>query len=175
MAKKTTTQTPGVEIASKSKVKPDFTKALPAFAEILRVISTHSKAPTPWHISESTRVITNLTNAEDPLVIVIISSFEKVIIAKDLDQAYEMLDTFVRPETSLLHKDTPCPPVFMQRNNLLVDGINANLADHVTDPNFWWQPVTNPVAYAFANAINDLRSSCSLGHGVDFCNIKNKI
>lgn len=175
MAKHNNTSTPGVGISANSKKQPDYAKVIPAFTSIITTLETHSVKPTPWHIEEASRVIKNLVELKDPLVVVIISSFEKVITAGDLGQAYGMLDTFVRPQTSLLHSNSPCPPIFMQRNNLLVDGVNANLAEHTADPNFWWQPVTNPVAYAFANAINDLKASCSIGHGVDFCNIKNKI
>lgn len=178
MAKKTNDQkpqSPEVSIAAKSGVKPDYTKVVPAFQKILDALKEHTVKPTPWHETESIRVMTNLAQAGAPIAVVIISTFEKTIFeGKDLSAGYEMLDTFVRPQGSFLHSESPCPSSFMQRSNLLIDKVNANLEEHVTDPNFWWQPITNPVVYNLVAAVNALKEKCAQGEGVDFLAIKNR-
>lgn len=167
--------TPEIQIAGNSKKQPDFSLVIPAFENVLTALSTYSSPPSPWELAESRRVITQLSHAEDNLAIVIISSFEKEINKGNLSDASEMLTTFVRPERSFLNSESPCPKAFMQRDNLLIDGVNANLDEHTKDPNFWWQPVTNPIAYELVSTVEILRTHCSSGHGVDFCSIKNKI
>lgn len=83
------------------------------------------------------------------------------------------VDTFVRPENSFLHSQSPCPPAFMQRDALFIDKLTANLDEHIKDPNFWWQPITNVEAYAVAQAIARLVDRCALGMGVNFGGITN--
>lgn len=169
-------ESPVISIAKNSNVQPDFSQVAPALKKILTALSESPYKPTMWHWQEATRVLTNLAEQKAPLAIVIISTFEKTIFQEGkLKEGYEMLDTFVRPEHSFLHSESPCPPAFMQGRNLLIDKVNANLDDHVTDPNFWWQPITNPVAYNLVESIKALQEKCLLGQGVDFFNIKNLI
>lgn len=82
---------------------------------------------------------------------------------------------FIRPKNSIMHIDVPCPPCFMQKSNLYIDGINADLAKLTQDPEFWWQPVTNASAAELGQAVKLFREQTEKGTGVDFCNIRVKI
>lgn len=166
-------ENPQFAISENSKVKPDYTKVREAIKKVLDWIQEQKMPITPWHIAEFTRVTDAMADANDPIVVYIVSQMEASVAANKAEEAFFAVDTFVRPEKSFLHSENPCPPAFMQRDVLFIDKVTANLDEHKKDPNFWWQPVTNVDAYAVAQAIQRLSDRCQLGMGVDFGGITN--
>ena len=182
--KKTTKKTPlfvaskqdkksEVQISDKSKVQPDYTKVKDAIAKVLNWLKEQKMPLTPWHESEFVRQTDMMAYANDPIIVYIVSTLEKSMEENKAEECFMSVETFVRPENSFLHSENPCPPAFMQRDSLFVDGVTANLQEHVKDPNFWWQPVVNVDAYAVAQAIQRLKERCELGMGVNFGGISN--
>lgn len=163
----------GIMISPNSKKQPDYSKVKTAIAAVLQWVQDQKMPITPWHIKEFTRVTDAMAAANDPIVVYIVSQLEKSKEENKAEEAYMSIDVFVRPENSFLHKDSPCPSAFMQRNALFIDKINANIDEHKNDPNFWWQPVTNVMAYSVAQAISKLGEACTLGLGVDFGGLTN--
>lgn len=166
---------PKIEISKDSKVKPDYSKVIGAVSDIINWAKEQKMPVTEWQEKEFKRTLEGMAAANDPLCVYIVSQLEAGVQANKAEEVYISIDTFVRPQNSFLHSESPAPKAFMQRNVLFIDKINANLEEHTKDPNFWWQPVTNPSAYAVVEAVTKLDHACRLGTGVDFGGITNNV
>lgn len=99
---------------------------------------------------------------------------EELTLNQKIHKTTLSLDVIIRPRNSMLHKDTPCPASFMQRDNLYIDGINCNVKALGADELLWWTPVTDIPSIEFANAVNRYKASLAIGNtgqNIVFCNI----
>lgn len=163
-----------IQLSSNSSVQPDFSLVIPAIDKVLGWLRINKMGVTPWHEAEMHLALNSMIHVQDPRCTIIIAEFEKSMAAEKPEQAFMLLDVFVRPQASLLHSATPAPRAFMQRGVLFVDKVSANLEQHITDPNFWWQPITDPLAYELSAILQRLKDRCDIGQGFDFLGIKNK-
>jgi hypothetical protein len=148
-----------------------------AKAQILAI--AHNLTSNPFHIIELTRYLANprvnvvymaqmLTDAEA----VIEDEKSSVDQKKFADETLQSLIAFIRPENSILHSVRPCPHIFLQKGTLYIDGVNVSIAKSAEDPDFWWQPVTNPFDSALGEQIKAYRDAVSKQLTSGFMNIR---
>lgn len=133
-------------------------------------------ACTPWQISEMNRFLLK----DSPVLIALAALLEESdkygeTIPDGKQSVKQIIEYFVRPENSFLHINSPCPPAFMQGTVMHIDGISMDLKQYAKDPDFWWQPITNPHARQLSEAIRIYKNACQEGRGADFMAIKNVI
>lgn len=141
---------------------------------ITDVMDKHSC--TPWQLSEMNRFMLK----DSPVLIALAALLEESDkygneIPDGKQSVSQIIEYFVRPENSFLNINSPCPPAFMQGSVMHIDGITMDLKQYAKDPDFWWQPITNPHARQLSEAVRMFKESCREGKGVDFMAIKNVI
>lgn len=122
-----------------------------------------------FHRSDLKEWFKEMMEKKDPTIMHVFHEIHKV--SSEPAKLVELLTNLSRPLNSFLHKDSPAPHAFMQRNQLFVTGINFQKGQLDRDSRFWWQPITSIAAREFADAAVKLENAIKQGPELAFCSM----